>query len=410
MGRILILTQTYVPDSSATGQLLHDVATALVSRGHKVCVLTANRDYNDSNRRHPSHEILDGVEIRRAPIPRLGRSSIIARVTVALFFTIQVIFPYRMFLRGLDVILVSTASPLTPFPALTISWINKVRLFYWIHDLYPDLAIKVGALAKRSPSTGVLNWLNRRLLSRSKRVIALDEYMAKQVQAKQDVANKITIIPPWAPFDDSREVQNGRHPWREKYLSTDSRIVMYSGNHSLIHPLDTLLKSAQRLRDEKGLKFFFVGGGLGKRKIEKMVEREGLENIRCFPFQPLTDLAYSLSAADVHVVSIGNMTVGLSHPCKIYGAMTVGRPLLLFGSESSPAAEIINTYKIGWCVPHGDIENAVETLKEIQGASSKRLAEMGKAAKEVARRHYSRNTLRGRLCDEMEAVLRLPRP
>lgn len=408
--RILILTQTYVPDSSATGQLLHDVATTLVGRGHKICILTANRDYNDSNRRYPLHEMRDGVEIRRVPVAQLSKSSIIARVAVALSFVIQVILSYRMFLRGLDVILVSTASPLTPFPALIISWIHRIPLSYWIHDLHPDLAIKVGAIARRSPLVGMLNWLNRRILRHSKRVIVLDEYMAKQIQAKQDVASKIIVIPPWAPFDEGREVQNGHNPWREKYLSTDSHLIMFSGNHSLIHPLDTLLKGAQRLRDNESLKFFFVGGGLGKREIEDVVEMEGLQNIKCLPFQQLGDLVHSLSAADVHVVSIGNGTVGLSHPCKIYGAMGVGRPLLLFGSESSPAAQIINRYKIGWCVPHGDIENAVEVLKEIQRTSSKRLVEMGEAAKEVARRHYSRHTLCGRFCDEMEAILRLPRP
>ncbi len=264
-------------------------------------------------------------------------------------------------------------------------------------------------MSKRSFSAGILNWLNRRILSRSNRIIVLGEYMAKQIQAKQPLAGPIAIVPSWAPFDCNEEVKNDQNSRRKDHLSTDSRIVMYSGNHSLIHPLETLLQGARQLKDEKGLQFFFVGEGPSKRKIQEIVEREGIRNIKFLTFEPLSNLVNSLSAADVHVVSVGDATIGFSHPCKIYGAMAVGRPILLLGSESSPAARILNQHKIGWRVSHGDTQHMIETIKEIQFSSSERLVEMGKAAQEAARQHYSRNTLRCRLCDEIESVLPPPR-
>lgn len=407
--RILILTQAYVPDPSASGQLFHDVATALVVRGHEVCVLTANRGYTNPDQKYPSHERRNGVEIRRVPIGRLNRKNITVRFVTGLLFVIQAIFLYGIFSRGISGILVSTVSPLAPLPALILSWIQKIPLCYWIHDLNPDLAIKVGLISKRSFSAGILNRLNRRILSRSNRIIVLDEYMAKQIQAKQPSAGPIAIVPPWAPFDCNEEVKNDQNSWRKDHLSTDSRIVMYSGNHSLIHPLETLLQGARQLKDEKGLQFFFVGEGPSKRKIQEIVEREGIRNIKFLTFEPLSNLVNSLSAADVHVVSVGDATIGFSHPCKIYGAMAVGRPILLLGSESSPAARILNQHKIGWRVSHGDTQHMIETIKEIQFSSSERLVEMGKAAQEAARQHYSRNTLRCRLCDEIESVLTPPR-
>ena len=67
MVRVLILTQSYVPDPSTTGQHLHSVGAALADRGHLVRVFAATRDYNDQNRKYLVQETRDGVEILRIP-------------------------------------------------------------------------------------------------------------------------------------------------------------------------------------------------------------------------------------------------------------------------------------------------------------------------------------------------------
>src|SRR6185503_10863307 len=102
-------------------------------------------------------------------------------------------------------------------------------------------------------------------------------------------------------------------------------------NHSPANPLRTLLEATLGFKDRDDVRFFFVGGGLGKKEVETFAREHDVRNIISLPYQPLADLRYSLSAADVHVVSLGENMVGIVHPCKIYGAMTVGRPILYFG-------------------------------------------------------------------------------
>jgi hypothetical protein len=53
-----------------------------------------------------------------------------------------------------------------------------------------------------------------------------------------------------------------------------------------------------------------------------------LSTIHCLPYQPLDQLAGSLSAADLHVVVMGNVFVGLVHPCKIYNILSVAAGLM----------------------------------------------------------------------------------
>ena len=82
--------------------------------------------------------------------------------------------------------------------------------------------------------------------------------------------------------------------------------------------------------------FLFIGGGNGKKQIDDFIEREHVENVRTLPYQPLDQIKYSLSAADVHLVAMGSEMVGIVHPCKVYGAMAVARPILLLRSDGIP--------------------------------------------------------------------------
>jgi colanic acid biosynthesis glycosyl transferase WcaI len=115
---------------------------------------------------------------------------------------------------------------------------------------------------------------------------------------------------------------------------------MYSGNHSPCHPLDTLLDAALSLSSKPEYLFCFVGGGSEQIKVKEFAERHRLGNIVCLPYQPLDQLSGSLSAADLHVVVMGNNFAGIVHPCKIYNIMTIGVPALYIGPPQSHVADL----------------------------------------------------------------------
>lgn len=405
MARILILTQAYVPDPSTTGQHLHDAGAALAARGHEVRVLAADRGYNDPSRKYPARETRDGVEIRRLPLSSFGKGGTAVRMAGALSLVAQIVVR-GLFSRRPDAILVSTHPPPCPIGALVLSWLRSIPICYWVHDLNPDMAVRMGALREGSLPVRLMRWLNRRILARAERIVFLDRFMAEHAQRTRDVSAKTAVMPPWPHNDHAEEVEHADNPWRREHVGEGRRlVVMYSGGFTRAHPLDTVLEAALRLQDEEGLEFLFVGEGSGKRELDALIERERPRNVRSLPFQPLETLRYSLSAADVHVVSVGCGTVGLTHPSKIYGAMAAGRPILLLGPSPCHATDILDGHDIGWRVAHGDVDGAVEVLREVRRSPRERLARMGRTARELVQRRYSREALRGRFCDEVEAVL-----
>jgi glycosyltransferase involved in cell wall biosynthesis len=224
------------------------------------------------------------------------------------------------------------------------------------------------------------------------------------------------IMPPW-PHEEhlggcgavqpGADLDRDANPFRARHGLAGKFVVMYSGNHSPSNPLDTLLEAARTFRDDPDLRFLFVGGGIGKRRVEEFIGEHGLTNALSLPYQPLAELQHSLSAADVHVVSLGKGMVGIIHPCKVYGAMAVGRPVLYFGPSPSHVADLLTEHRFGRQVRHGDVAGAVEAIRELRGTSPTGRDEMGCQGAEALRRLLSQEILCNQFCDRLERALGL---
>src|SRR5439155_3330376 len=137
------------------------------------------------------------------------------------------------------------------------------------------------------------------------------------------------------------------------------------------HPLDTLLAAAERLQTNSKIVFCFVGGGSEKPKVEQFAASRGLQNIKCLPYQPLTQLSASLSAADLHVVVMGDRFVGIVHPCKIYNIIAIGAPFLYIGPEESHISDLLKRHTNGInarSARHGEVEEVVAHIQAAAGA------------------------------------------
>ncbi len=401
---LLILSQVYVPDPASVGQHMADVATEMARRGYRVVVLAANRGYNDPSMKYPPSEVLDGVEVRRIPLSSFGKRSIPMRLLASASFLFQCVLR-GVVTRRLACVLVSTSPPMCSAAALIIAAIRGARVKYWVMDLNPVQMIAMGWINASSPIVILFDWFNRMVLHRASDIITLDRFMEKRVLRKLDVSEKLHVMPPW-PHDDHLEVvPHEDNPFRKEHNLQDKFVIMYSGNHGLTTPVTSVLKAALRLQDDERLLFMFIGGGHGKKEVEQVIAQHEPRNIVSLPYQPLSQLRYSLSAADVHVVTMVQEVVGIVHPCKIYGAMAVARPILLVGPDPSHVADLLREDQIGWRVAHGDVESAVRTIRLIAEADPDELAAMGLRAQRIVQHRLSKRKLCAAFGEFMERGL-----
>lgn len=399
----MILSQVYPPDPAAVGQHLADVAEEMVRRGWRVVVYTASRGYDDPRVRYAARETRAGVEVRRLGFSSFGKRSLAIRLIAQLLFVAQAI-PRIACRSGVSCLLVSTSPPFAGFIGAIAAAMRRMPLVWWVMDVNPDQLVAVGRVRADSWAVRLFDWMNRRALRAARAVIVLDRWMMEVIQRKSMAPISMHVIPPWAGAEPHGAGAHEDNPFRARLQCDDRRVVMYSGNHAITSPLTTLLAAIRKMGDVGGLMFVFVGGGAGKADVERLISERPDLPVRSLPYQPRDTLPFSLTAADVHVVSLADEAVGLVHPCKLYGAMAVGRPVIALASAESYVGEIVPGRDIGWRVSHGDVDGLIAVLREVSDAGNAQLRTMGQAARNVALHTFRRDRALAAVCDVLESV------
>lgn len=398
--KLLIISQVYVPDPAAVGQQIADTAEEMVRRGWDVHVLTSARGYDDPSIRYPRQEVRNGVHVRRLPLSSFGKSSIAIRLIAQASFMVQAVVR-GLLIPGLTSVLVSTSPPFAGFGGRILGLVRGVPYVWWVMDINPDQMIRSGRISNNSVFAKVFRWLNRQTVKGAQAVIVLDRFMRRTLEAQADLGDKVIVSPPWAYDDILQDVPRETNPFRHRQGLDSHVVIMYSGNAGYSTPLATLLAAAKRLEQDHRLKFVFIGGGVLKKEIDAMVAREGPPNMLTLPYQPLSELRFSLSAADVHVVSIADEAIGVIHPCKIYGALAVGRPVIALANRESYIGDIV-THESGWVVPHGEVDELTAVLRHVADMPLPKHREMSKASAKIAESRFSRAHLLSVVCNALE--------
>jgi glycosyltransferase involved in cell wall biosynthesis len=438
----LLLNQTFYPDVMATGQYLTEVAVRLVERGHQVTVVTSRRAYDHPETEFAKAETWRGIRIIRIGSTGFGKGAKWRRAADFASFIVSCCARLAWLPRH-DRVVALTTPPLISFVGAWLARFWRASFFYWVMDFNPDEAIAAGWLRSGSPAARLLESMSRFSLKRARKVIALDRFMRDRILAKGTAAEKIVVIPPWSHDSEVRFDPAGRERFRKAHGLDGKFVVMYSGNHSPVHPLETLLQAAERMRSDKGVVFCFVGGGSEWRKIGEKAEggrrkaeggrqkaeggrqkaesenqgaeagalcsyvsvsafqRSSFSNVTCLPYQPLDQLAGSLSAADLQVVVMGNEFVGLVHPCKIYNILSVAAPVLYIGPRPSHLSELLDGLNQEYpraSAAHGEVDRVVQAIERFR----RQPGLSGRQAPDGVRAVFSKEALLPRLVQELE--------
>jgi colanic acid biosynthesis glycosyl transferase WcaI len=414
--KILLLNQTFYPDVMATGQHLSDLASELVKRGHAVTVVTGRRAYDgkgvrrseDGGRREggafPKRETWRGVEIHRVYSTGYRKKTKWRRALDFGTFILSCCVRLARLPRH-EVVVALTTPPLISFIGAWRAKLWRARFCYWVMDFNPDQAIAAGWLRADSAPARILERMSRFSLRRADCIVALDRFMRDRIVAKGIAPEKIAVMPPWSHDDEVCFDPVGRERFRKTHGLDGKFVVMYSGNHSPVHPLDTLLRAAERLRDNSEVVFCFVGGGSEFERVQQWVD-EGKGNALSLPYQPLNQLGASLSAADAQVVVMGEAMLGLVHPCKIYNILAVGAPVIYVGPKRSHVTEILDLLGEAYPsirVPHGDPDALANQIQDLR----KKTANRSRAMSTIVPTAYGKGVLLPKLIAVLEGF-RLP--
>ncbi len=395
--RILLLNQCFYPDHVATAQHLTDLALGLTEAGHEVTVVASSRGYDKPEQRYPGRETWRGIAIHRIWTPGLGKQAKWRRfVDFAIFW----LNATRILLRlpRFDVTVCLTSPPLISSLGTLMTMLKGGAIVPWVMDLNPDEAVAAGWLKAGGLPERCMSTLQRWSFRRATRIVALDRFMAKRLRDKGVRPEVIHVDPPWSHDEAVQYDPAARAAFRARHGVTDKFVVMYSGNHSPCHPLDSLLEAAQRLATQEQIHFMFIGGGSEFAKVKAFKARHQLANITTLPYQPLEQLSASLSSADLHVIVMGEPFVGMVHPCKIYNVLALGLPFLGIGPAESHLTDLAAQVKEGRYARLASPRDVDQLTATLEQAAQGGILPPSDELRELAAR-FSMSVLRPRLIE-----------
>jgi glycosyltransferase involved in cell wall biosynthesis len=358
---LLFINRFFYPDHSATSQLLTELTEDLVARGEHVTVITSRTNYQGGDKETPEREEYKGIQILRVSSTRLGRGRIWSRLADYLSFYVAAF--WRALRAGKqDCLIVLSDPPLLSVLAMMVRVLTRTNTVCWLQDIYPEIAVRAGVISD--------GWLARLLrvisigsLRAMDRTIVLGRCMEGHLLRGGVPGYRVVTIPNWADGREIQPVVRRDNPFIKANGLDGYFVVMYSGNFGVVHDMDTIIALARETRDLSQLRFCFIGEGVHKRKLIETSQREGWTHTLFLPYQPKETLQQSLSAGDLHLVSLRGDMAGLCVPSKIYGIMAAGRPMLFIGPEQSEAAALIRESACGFVVPPGDSGAAADAIR-----------------------------------------------
>jgi glycosyltransferase involved in cell wall biosynthesis len=391
----LLVTEYFTPDTASTGQLMTELAVGLQRRGLDMTVYTGQPNYHSGkNTKQPWREVHESVSVRRIRAPQVRQVSVLTRLFNWTVFIIwmAIVLLFDRPARQREVIFVS----ITPFLPIVLSAVCRLKNWeytYIAYDLYPDQAVELGYIKRR----GFIDRMWTRLTCWSyhgaKHIVSNGPVMSERILSKTHHTldpEKITLIHNWADPEFVEPMEKSENWFSEEHGLTDQFTLLYSGNISEFHDLYTVIEAAARFRTED-VKFVIIGEGVNKKALVELAKERDVygDTVEFLPYQPKDDLPYSLTSADVSMVTVAKGFEGVCVSSKLYTSLAAGMPVLTIAQPHADESLLVERFDAGAHVAQGDIDGLIEVID--QWRNSPELVErQGKNARRAFERHFTK--------------------
>jgi len=433
--RVILLTSLFYPEIGANAKRMTHLAEDLQKRGDEVIVVTAFPYY--TNKTLPqeykgkfiSLESYKGIKVIRTFTYLPSSKTPLRRLLTFSSFMLSSVFAL-LYLKGRYDLLITISPPLfSGVSAFIISRLKRIPFIFDLQDIYPETAVSLGVL-KDGFTLSLAQGLERFIYRKAEAISVISSGFKDNLRKKGVPDRKVHIIPNWVDielfnpeFKDDLSAgspvyrASGRERTAEagpsaglaaeagpsaglaaeagkirKELNLDNKfVVMFAGNLGLAQGLQTLVKCAKLLRENKDIEFVFVGEGVERENLVNLIKKYSLSNLRFISGQPNKKMPAYLSLANVCLAhlrrgEIWKMTI----PSKIYEYMAMGKPIII--GVDGEAKRLIESANCGVYVQPEDPERLSKAILKLY--KDKQLCfEYGKRGRSYVRKNYSRRKI-----------------
>ncbi len=387
---ILVITPNYNPDLGPSAPLFTMLSESLVRRGHAVTVITAVPHYPSGQvpaeyrGKWFQRSLENDVAVTRVGLPSVKRQSLTQRMLQ--FMVFQFGATLAEVNQEFDAAIVANPGLQVWLPFTWATFLRRKPVIFSVHDVYPDVGIRLG-IFKTRVQVALVKGLERFCLDRASFVRILSDSFRPGVLNLSVSPARIALIHDWV---DTALVRPLAHENRfsQQYGLCESFVVLYAGNIGLSQGLEQVLITAGLLAEHRDIQFVFVGDGTGREALQAEAERKDLKNVQFIAFQPRELLPDVLACADISLVIQKKGMGNASLPSKIFSIMASGRPALISVDAASESWRLVEQAGAGQWVPPEDPYRLAEGILALK-SNPALCAQLGSNGRQWAVHHHS---------------------
>jgi glycosyltransferase involved in cell wall biosynthesis len=327
--RVLIASQYFPPEITASAARNHAFALALAERGHEVRVVAEAPSHPHGviapgYRRPVNRRRIDGIDVSYVWIAASPKKSAARRIlNYASYAAMASAAGSTM--RGVDVVLASSPPLSVGAAGAALAGRHRVPWVLDVRDLWPEIAVAMGELRGDRLIAGAER-LERSLYRGAARIVTVTEPFRQAIE-RRGGEGKVSVVPngttrTWLDLASSE-------PDRDALgLPADRFVWTYAGNLGRAQGLDAAVDAAGELGD--GFQLLVVGDGPEKTQLEQRAARLPAGSVAFRAAVPGPLAAELMRASDALLVPLAGWPVLESFvPSKLFDSCAVARPVIV---------------------------------------------------------------------------------
>lgn len=395
--KILMVHRYWWPDTAPAATVFRSVAKRWSADGHEVSVLSTQPSYSSSGPRdvRPWTEDLDGVRVRRVRLFPESKKNYLARAANYGVLLGRVVAEVVR-VGNYDAVMGSTSPPIVTGAALAMAArATGASLIYHCGDIYPELAVRSHRMTDGRVAA-VLARIDSETVRAATRTVVLSTDMRRVLVERGADPSRIVVINNLdleefeAPAAIPGPLQRG----------DDTRIrVLFAGNLGRFQNLPTVIEAARLLRDERHIRFDFVGSGIMEEPLRAMAGDLVGRSVNFWDRISAPEAAAVAADCDIALVTLDAGVIDAAYPSKTITYLRAGAPLCAMVEADSELATMIVDESIGEVARPGDSAGLADAIRSM---AQRDLTPLRQRAKRV----YADRFERAKLLDEWTDLAR----
>lgn len=307
------------------------------------------------------------------------------------------------------IIFITSNPPLLNFFALLVSLIKRTRYIVLVYDMHVDVLIGRGFLDKNSFIVKFWRFINKKVWNRSLAVYTIGSVMAENLSKQFNVKNtnlaRIGVVYPWVDIERIKPILKNHNSLSSTLGQKDKITVLYSGNMGISHDIDSILNAAKILKNQINISFLLIGEGAKWKEAVEFKKENNLNNLQILPFQPENKLPFTLSLADIALVSLDEGAEGFMVPSKMFYYMSAGAAVIGVCKGINDVSNIILKSNCGITIEPKkpkELANIIKVLAE----DKKKLKNFKINSRQSAVLNFSRKKCSSKLIQEILLLIK----